>query len=182
MVAPVSKADLRRTLRAQRRAMTPAQRDAEAATVAALCLPLLAEASALASYQALPDELDTDRLTRRWWAAGRVVWLPRVCSPGLLTWHPIEDPRQLQAGAYGIREPDPTLVPAEALPPAAVVLVPGVGFTPDGWRLGQGGGFYDRLLSLHPGPTIGLAFACQRLTSLPREPHDRAVHQVLFGS
>ena len=180
MVA-AAKAVLRSALRAQRTAMTPAQRNAEAAVVAALCLPLLADSRVLASYQALPDELDTDRLTRRWWAAGRVVWLPRVSGPGLLAWHPVEDPRQLRRGSFGIREPDPELVQADALPAEAVLLVPGVGFTPDGWRLGQGGGFYDRVLATHPGMTIGLAFACQRVVEVPREPHDVRVCQVLFG-
>lgn len=179
--AAAQKAALRTALRAKRRALGPAQRDAEAAVVAALCLPLLAEADSLASYQALADELDTDRLTRRWWAAGRVVWLPRVTGPGQLTWHPVEDPRQLRVGAYGIREPDPDLIAAAVLPDATTVLVPGVGFSVDGWRLGQGGGFYDRLLASHPGPTIGVAFACQRLAEVPREVHDRRVGLVLFG-
>lgn len=175
------KAKLRSDLRAKRTAMTSAQRNAEAGIVAALCLPLIAEARFLAAYQALPDELDTDRVTRRWWASGRVVWLPRVVGVGQLAWHPVEDPRQLRVGAYGIWEPDPDLVRPEALPGEAVVLVPGVGFTADGWRLGQGGGFYDRTLASHPGMTIGVAFACQRLTEVPREPHDVAVRQVLFG-
>ena len=176
-----AKAVLRRELRARRQAMTRLEREAEAALVAAACLPLLEEATALASYQALREELDTDRVTRRWWAAGRVVWLPRVSGPRRLAWHPVADPRQLRIGAFGIREPDPGLVDEAPLPADAVVLVPGLGYSAAGWRLGMGGGFYDAVLATHPGPTIGLAFACQRLDEVPREAHDRPVQRVLFG-
>ncbi len=61
-----------------------------------------------------------------------------------------------------------------------VVVVPGLAFTPDGRRLGQGGGHYDRFLS-RLGPTcitIGACFAEQLVTDLPTEPHDRRVDHV----
>jgi 5-formyltetrahydrofolate cyclo-ligase len=70
---------------------------------------------------------------------------------------------------------DLRVVPGD-LDPAAldVVVVPGLGFTADGRRLGQGGGHYDRFLPrLRPGcVTIGVAFAEQVVDDLPTEPHD----------
>ena len=62
-----------------------------------------------------------------------------------------------------------------------VVIVPGVAFTSDGERLGQGGGWYDRFL-VRLGPdvtTIGVAFAAQIVPALPTDPHDVAVDMVV---
>jgi 5-formyltetrahydrofolate cyclo-ligase len=63
-------------------------------------------------------------------------------------------------------QPDPTSVD--------VVIVPGVAFTPDGARLGQGGGWYDRFLTaVRPDcTTIGVGFDAQVVHDLPTEPHD----------
>lgn len=62
-----------------------------------------------------------------------------------------------------------------------VAIVPGVGFTADGDRLGQGGGWYDRFLPrLRPeSVTIGIAFEVQIVPSLPLEPHDVGVDCVV---
>ena len=62
-----------------------------------------------------------------------------------------------------------------------VVVVPGVAFTADGRRLGQGGGWYDRFLARlrAEAVTIGVAFEVQIVESLPTEPHDVAVDCVV---
>lgn len=178
-----AKRELRARLRAARRALDPGRRAAESSAIVARCRELLARAepTALASYLALPDEVDLDPLHAWWWGLGRLLWLPRVCGPGMLSWHPVGGLGQVRDGAYGIREPDPTVALAADLPPDATVLVPGVGFTAGGHRLGQGGGFYDRMLEGHRGPTIGVAFACQRVDVVPQDGHDRAVDRVIFG-
>lgn len=60
-----------------------------------------------------------------------------------------------------------------------VVLVPCVGFTREGFRLGYGGGYFDRWLALHPGvTTIGLAWSGAE-THFPVEAHDRALTLIL---
>ncbi len=178
------KIDLRRRLRAARRALDPAVRAAESVAVAQQVIRWLAveRPPALASYLALSEELSLDAVHTWWWGEGHALWLPRVIAPGQLSWHAVTDLAQVRSGAYGIREPDPELAPAGVLPPAAAMLVPGVGFTTEGARLGMGGGFYDRLLAARKGPTIGVAFGCQRCAELPGEAHDQAVGQVLFGS
>jgi 5-formyltetrahydrofolate cyclo-ligase len=61
-----------------------------------------------------------------------------------------------------------------------IVFVPLLAFTADGERLGQGGGHYDRWLEANPGTTaIGMAWDCQRVDSLPTEPHDRALDAIV---
>jgi 5,10-methenyltetrahydrofolate synthetase len=60
-----------------------------------------------------------------------------------------------------------------------VVLVPCVGFTREGFRLGYGGGYFDRWLAAHPGVTaIGLAWSAAE-TQFPVEAHDRALTLIL---
>ena len=173
------KKNLRHQLRATRRALSATQRaDETTANVAALWPLVQDDARPLASYLALGDELDLDALHHRWWALRRVLWLPRVSGPGTLTWHAVNGPELTVIGSYGIREPDPARIPATPLPSDATVLVPGVGFTRDGHRLGQGKGFYDRVLAEHRGHTIGIAFCCQVVESLPSEPHDQRVAVV----
>jgi 5,10-methenyltetrahydrofolate synthetase len=63
-----------------------------------------------------------------------------------------------------------------------VVLVPCVGYTPSGYRLGYGGGYFDRWLAKHPHVTaIGVAWSCAALTEaqLPPEPHDQPLALVV---
>ena len=174
------KTALRRDLRARRKALPQDQRAAEAAATCRTLTPLLDGATALASYLALPEELDLAELHRRSWSQGRPVWLPRVVGQDL-TWHPVTDPAHCPPGAYGIREPDPTRVPAAPLPPEALLLVPGVGFDSQGGRLGMGKGFYDRLLAPRRAWAIGVGFACQEVPRIPREGHDILLARLVLG-
>lgn len=180
-----AKQALRSQLRAARRALTPVARGLAAAQVSARVIAQFAAQPpvALASYLALPDELDLAAVHAWWWSrsASARIWFPRVCGPGTLTWHALASLGETTVGSYGIREPDPAHVAAAELPATATLLVPGVGFTAEGLRLGQGGGFYDRLLPTHRGPTMGVGFACQCVVELPAEAHDCRVEQVIFG-
>lgn len=180
-VVSAEKRRLRAALRALRRSLPPAQRAAEVAAACAACLRLVGDA-ACASYAALPDELDLDGLHRALWAAGRGVLLPRVSGAAALAWHRVSGPDQLVPGAYGIREPDPRRAPAAELPPSAALLVPGVGFDRGGRRLGQGGGFYDRLLAARPDLRgIGVGFACQLVPAVPVEVHDLPLRGLVIA-
>jgi 5-formyltetrahydrofolate cyclo-ligase len=61
------------------------------------------------------------------------------------------------------------------------VFVPGLAFDSEGFRLGRGSGFYDSFLSLTP-PTlscVGLMFSLQKVSAVPREPHDQALRCVI---
>lgn len=88
----------------------------------------------------------------------------------------------LVRGPFGVWEPRPQAGREAAVADLEVILVPGLGFDPaNGGRLGRGGGFYDRLLD-RPGlgaRRIGVAYECQLVAGLPREPHDLAVHELV---
>jgi 5-formyltetrahydrofolate cyclo-ligase len=181
-----AKPALRADYRGRRRALARETVARESRATAETCARLLAERAAreLASYLALPDELDLDHLHQRWWADGRRIWFPRALPGGELRWHALTSPAPLRPGAFGIREPDPALAPEAPLPAGVTVLVPGVAFAADGRRLGQGKGYYDRLLERAAGGgafSIGVGFSCQRCDELPHEPHDRRVDAVVLG-
>lgn len=67
------------------------------------------------------------------------------------------------------------------IPEKCIILVPGRAFTVDGARLGRWSGFYDRLLEKSKYiATIGLAFRCQIVRTIPEEPWDKRVDMVVF--
>lgn len=85
------------------------------------------------------------------------------------------------AGRHGVPDVLDDRFEPVSLDQVSVVLVPGVAFDRRGYRLGYGGGFYDRLLPrLRPDClTVGIAFDQQVVDALPAEPHDQRVGALL---
>ncbi len=172
----MTKDTLRRRLRAARRDLAAPPRDAAQHQIDTRLagLPELAGLRYVLGYVAFRHEVDPRPTLDRLRAAGTTIGVPRIESQGLVPTR-IDDWRALVPGAFGI----PTSL-GPPLPRLDAVLVPGVGFTEDGWRLGYGGGFYDRLLSSHPRATrIGLAFGCQLVPHVPTEAHDQCMDVVV---
>ena len=136
-------------------------------------LPELRRAGTVLLYAASGQEADPGGLLPTLLARGVRTLYPRVRGAHLELVD-ARDLRALQLGYRGIAEPV-----GRAVDPAVVdvALVPGVAFDLRGGRLGQGGGHYDRLLAALPSTAVrvGLCFACQVVTRVPREPHDAAV-------
>ena len=129
------------------------------------------------AFQGVRSEPDTEGLVELLEARGHRAFLPRVEGEHLVVVaHRPGD--VLHVGAFGIAEPDG---PAADPSLVDVVLVPGLAFTPDGRRLGQGGGFYDRFLPLLRSDclTIGVCFAEQLVDDLPSEEHDWVLHDLV---
>ncbi len=138
----------------------------------------LAEAKMILAYFSFRQEPDLSPLlylpnSQRQWG------FPR-CVDRTLIWHLWSPEQTYQPGAYGIPEPAvdaPTVNPADV----DLILVPCVACDVKGYRLGYGGGFYDRLLS-HSAwdgiPTVGIVFEFARLPYLPVEPWDRPLQAI----
>lgn len=89
------------------------------------------------------------------------------------------DYRRWDGGAPGVQDECGIPSSAGAVVQPDVVLVPCVGFTREGYRLGYGGGYFDRWLEAHPGVTsVGLAWSCGE-AGFAIEPHDQALTLVL---
>lgn len=97
----------------------------------------------------------------------------------------LEDGSELVEGAYKILEPRPELrdLQQKKVRPEELdlVMVPGTAFDPRGGRMGQGKGYYDRLLArVRPdAPLVALAFECQMFPEIPVAPHDVFMDKVL---
>ena len=178
----ISKAQWRVTLRARREAISPADRLAAAQKAAAHLIEAdkFKSSTHIALYYAVGGEFPTKALIDTCLAYGKKVYLPVIDKAGLLTFHAFSQGATLIANQFGILEPkEAPLFPAHELD---LLFLPLVGFDAKGNRLGVGGGYYDRLLkSLESRPilSIGLAYTCQEVDLLPKEPQDQPIQGVL---
>ncbi|MDD4075819.1 MAG: 5-formyltetrahydrofolate cyclo-ligase [Eubacteriales bacterium] len=175
----------KRTMRSQMRAQCKAlQGGAREAFSAAACerlaaLPAFIGASCILAYKAMPHECDPQRLVEIAWEMGKKIAFP-VCAEdySLRLWIPKTRDAFLK-GKYGIWEPDPSRaaqIEADALD---LIVVPGVAFDASCRRLGQGAGYYDRLLQTVGAVKIGVAFPLQIVASVPVRAHDVALDVVV---
>ena len=89
------------------------------------------------------------------------------------------EPGRLIQHRYGMLEPDPAL-PEVAVDEANLIIVPGLGYTCRGYRLGYGGGYYDRLLAAcGPAVTVGVCFEALVLEDMPQTAHDLPVEYLV---
>jgi 5-formyltetrahydrofolate cyclo-ligase len=156
-------------------------RDAQAALLASSAW---AGARTVALYMPIRGETPTDMLFRQALAEGKNVVLPR-CLPGgrgLMEFAPCPDPAELVPGVFGILEPPPARAPADFSGGGPELLVaPALACDFQGYRLGYGGGFYDRLLAglgRQSAPRIGLIYAFQLVPRLPADVWDMRLHGV----
>ena len=182
------KSAMRRTIRAARRQRPAADRAAVGRAVArnVMALPAVASAGAEgrvnACYSATQTEPPTAELVAALLARGVRVLLPRVCGPDL-EWVPAEPGRATTTGSFGIEEPTGASagIGFAPLADAAAIVLPAHAVDGRGRRLGQGGGFYDRLLAAAPrhldgGPLLAaVVFDDEILEDVPAQPHDHAV-------
>lgn len=183
----ITKAELRKRLRAARKAHVLAQPD----IVRGLLFhrppaPLMASIPAgavIGLYHASEFEAPASGYARIFAERGHPLALPRFTGANTaMQFCAFTDPfaeTDLEEGPFGIMQP--TGEPGELVPD--IVFAPLIGFTASGTRLGQGGGHYDRWLTEHPGTrTVGLAWDVQLVepdSALPTEPHDVALDCIV---
>lgn len=178
-----TKQALRAEMRARLAELGPEERRRGADAVAERVLGLehLDRPRRLLSCLSYGIEIDTRRLVDRLLAAGHEVYVPRAAPPSrALSVH--RYPCDLERLAFGLEQP---LAGAVGLADDEIgevldlVLILGLAFDRRGYRLGHGGGFFDRFLARHPVHAVGLAFELQIVDRLPIEPHDRPMQQIV---
>lgn len=132
------------------------------------------KASTLMVYVSFGSEVATDDLIRWGWEEGKRIVVP-FCRPEgrEMIACQIDGFDELEKGRYGIRAPIAGRLRPVSSGDIGAVLVPAVAFDRRGYRVGYGGGYYDRFLPAAPqAAKIGAAFACQIMEEIPVGPYD----------
>ena len=191
---PMTQAEQKRRCRNRcrltRDAIPAAARQEESRQIAArlYALPQYRSAETIFLYLSFGSEVETEGIARRILLDGKRLAVPQ-CIPSTheMRLFGICSPTQLEKGAYGILEPKAALIQEGQLPEVpraavALALVPGLCFDRQGYRIGYGGGYYDRFLDGYQGVAAGLAYASCLCDRLPREDCDKPVDVILTGT
>ena len=179
------KAVLRTLVLAERDALTPAVRSqrSQAIVSSIISLPSFDAARSVLLTSSFGSEVETAGLIARTLGAGKTLLLPLVNKQArMLELFEVTDTEtELARGTYGIAEPRPDRCRRADYGEVDWVLVPGVVFADDGYRIGYGGGYYDRLLPLLPPAALRVSatFQLQRRHEVPHGVHDRKVEIVV---
>lgn len=175
------KKDLRRQVRALL-SQHPAelmQTEDQAMFTQFLSLPQVKQAKTIFAFWGIPGrEPETGILVRELTAQGKRVGLPRMLPEHQMEVRLYNPAIPMHSVAFGIQEPgeDCLLIPKEEID---LILVPAVCYDRQGYRLGFGGGYYDRWLEHFSGPRVGLCRDCILQDRVPTEAHDTKVDTLI---
>lgn len=170
---------IRRRILTTRRKMAPEARRSADLGLADVVLSSqeIADARTVASYVSLPAEPSTDAVLDRLLARGVEVLLPVLLPDADLDWANYEGRAALSASPRGILEPTGDRLGTSAAARAEAMIVPAVAVDRRGYRLGRGGGSYDRVLARLSGTvfTVAALYDGEVVDTLPTVPHDQRV-------
>ena len=173
------KAELRKKILQEMKALSQEQKQAmdRVLTERFLQHPFYQEAKTIATYLSFPHEFQTQALIERVLKDGKKVLIPKTYSKGRMEFV-VYNPQQLVKTSFGLLEPQGDL---EVVDPSQIDLihVPGLAFTREGYRIGYGGGYYDRYLEHFAGHTMSTIYPCQ-VQEFNSENHDIPVQEVLI--
>ncbi len=135
------------------------------------------KASSFLFYHPIKNEPDITPLAEKLIREGKTVAFPKVIGREITPLR-VKSLSELLPGRFGIKEPPyrPDLILREV----EVVFVPGIAFDKKGYRIGFGGGYYDRLLEKFPVKSkIGVCFDFQLIEEVPKEPFDIPVDVIV---
>lgn len=188
-IADMNKKELRAFLRKRRGELSSGAAGAERSCrmqERLLASPAWRKSLAVVLYVSVKGEADTSLLLRHAWSEGKTVFLPRCrkAEPGNMDMIACSRPEALEVSDFGIPEPalnaDSRLLSPEELAGGekTLIVVPALAFDREGYRLGYGGGYYDRMLSVARCASVGLAFHDLLLDRLPHDTWDRPVAAI----
>ena len=174
----MNKQQLRTAIRLQKQAMSPEE---IAIRSKALCRMVFEteeyrQTGTVYGYLPFNQEVDLTELLQQALADGKQVALPK-CYGKDMRFILVSDLSQIQHTAFGV--PEPIADSPSPSDSTGLVIVPGLVFDRRGYRIGYGGGYYDRFLCLEPEhPTIGLCYDFQLVDQLEPDEHDIPVDTV----
>jgi len=175
-----AKLALRNRMRAVREALPESACDVRsgAITQRLFALAELERAHTVLAFASMRNEVRTQAAMQAAWVAGKRVALPRVVGDELQL-HLVDSETLLVEGAFSVPEPPDTAVQIQ---PEEVdfALVPALAVDPRGYRIGYGGGYYDKLIPrLGHARTCAVAYDFQLISEVPELPFDVAVDLIV---
>ncbi len=172
------KSELRKQVLHEMKAISQEQKQFidQALTEQLLQHPFYQEAKVIATYLSFPHEFQTQELIEQALRDCKKVLIPKTYPKGRMDFV-VYDPQQLVKTSFGLLEPQGDLEVVDASQ-IDLIHVPGLAFTTEGYRIGYGGGYYDRYLKHFSGNTLSTVYPCQIRDFIP-EDHDIPVQEVL---
>lgn len=136
-------------------------------------------AKTLLVYVSTPIEVDTKLIIENAWADGKKVAVPR-CIPDTrdMEFHYISSFDELSPGSFSVLEPDPSL-PIVTDFTDCLMIVPGMQFDMNGYRLGYGKGYYDRYMVRFNGRSAGICYSNELRPYMHHGRYDRSVDIIV---
>ena len=132
-------------------------------------------AKKIGAYYPVGSEILTQDIIQELLSDGKEVFLPKVFGK-YIEFRKITDFSSLEKGSFDILEPKENCIKDNDL---EVILVPTVGISPKGIRLGYGYGYYDRFLAGHQTVSISLTLEKQIVKNIPKHEHDAIIDWIV---
>jgi len=130
-------------------------------------------------YSSVKDEVNTASIIEKALQDGKTLALPRCLNKnGEMNYFAVHSADDLESGCFGILEPKKHCFPITEFS-NSVCIVPALSFDKAGYRLGYGGGYYDRFLENYSFISVGLCYNNLVSNALPRDKFDRKVNAVI---
>lgn len=133
------------------------------------------DAKKIGAYYPIGSEILTQDIIQELLSIGKEVYLPKVVGK-IIEFRKIEDFSSLEKGNFDIMEPKEKCPKDNNLD---LILVPTVGISPAGVRLGYGHGFYDKFLAENTTTTISLILEKQIIKKIPKSEHDVLIDWIV---
>lgn len=180
MTRKEEKQRLRTVIRAEEKNLGAKYKASSSAAICAhiIAMPEYQNAETVFCFVGRSHEIDTAPLLADALAAGKRLCVPLCVDKGIMELRQITDLSQLVCGSYGIQEP-PSDAPAISVDDVDLSIIPCLTCDHGGRRLGFGGGYYDRFLSVYRAAAVMVCRERLIREELPVEPHDMPIPWVV---
>ena len=180
MTRKEEKQRLRRVIRAEEQQLSAKYKAASSAAICRhiMAMPEYRDAETVFCFVGRAHEIDTSSLLQGILADGKRLCVPLCVAKGIMELRQITELEQLFPGSYGIQEP-PADAPAVSVDEVDLSIIPCMTCDHGGRRLGFGGGYYDRFLSVYRSAAVMVCRERLIREELPVEPHDMPIPWVV---
>ena len=178
--------NIRQAIRQKRRELSPQQRSNAQRIIYQKIEthPALNQAKNIAIFLSFDGEVDTKPIIEYLWQQNKSVYLPVPIAEQQLLFLNYSPKTPLIKNHFGIFEPELNVNNVIPFAQLDIVFTPLVAFDERGYRMGMGGGYYDRALANYQKQQIlpiGLAFACQKLAKIDNQPWDIKLPEIIYA-